>query len=135
MDISESVQSLLNSRALVIERFYDRLLTKYPELRWHFEGRNLRVQASMLTMALASIEAYYLHRFPATEHYLKVLGNRHFHEGVKLDDLPKFQTELLATLEEYFGVEWQPALANQWQQALDLAIATMREGYKDNYTL
>lgn len=135
MDISESVQILLSSKARVIERFYDRLLTQHSELRHHFENRDLRMQASMLTVALASVEAYYSHRFPATEHYLKVLGHRHFHEGVQADDFSKFQTVLLETLEEFFADQWRPSLATQWSQALELAIDTMREGYRETYTL
>ena len=135
MDISESVQSLLSSKECVIERFYDRLLTRFPELRRHFENRNMRMQASMLTVALASVEAYYSYRFPATEHYLKVLGHRHFHEGVRTDDYPKFETALLETLREFFADDWESALVEQWQDALRLAIDTMLEGYKETYTL
>ncbi len=135
MDISESVQLLLSSKTCVIDRFYDHLLTEFPQLRHHFENHNLRTQASMLTVALASVEAYYVHRFPATEHYLKVLGNRHFHQGVRVEDFPSFQLALLKTLEEFFAEDWQPALATQWSDALELAIKTMQEGYKDTYTV
>lgn len=135
MDISESVQVLLSSKDRVIERFYDRLLKEYPELQRHFVNRDMRVQASMLTVASVSVEGYYSHRFPATEHYLKVLGNRHFHEGVRPEDYPKFQAVFLATLEEAFADDWQPALAEQWREALELTIRTMLEGYDGTYTM
>ena len=39
------------------------------------------MQASIVMMAFVSVEAYQTHRFLATEHYLRVLGNRHFHNG------------------------------------------------------
>ncbi len=135
MDISASVQALLASKGCVIEHFYDQLFSKDPELRRHFENHDMRVQASMLTVALASVEAYYSQRFPATEHYLKVLGNRHFHEGVQLDDYAQFQTALIETLEGFFADEWDPLLASQWAEALELAILTMQEGYGETYTL
>ncbi len=135
MDISASVVALMGSKGCVVEHFYDRLFSQHPELQRHFENLDMRVQASMLTVALASVEAYYSQRFPATEHYLKVLGHRHFHEGVQLDDYPKFQTALVETLEEFFGDEWQPDLARQWSEALELAIKTMQEGYQQTYTL
>ncbi len=135
MDISESVQVLLSSKARVIERFYDRLLTQHPDLRHHFESRDMRMQASMLTVALASVEAYYSHRFPATEHYLHVLGHRHFHEGVRAEDFGKFQSVLLEILEEFFADEWDESLATQWSEALELTVNVMREGYQDTYTM
>ena len=135
MDIAESVQALLSSKECVIERFYDRLLADSPELRRHFANRDMRVQASMLTMAAVSVEAYYSHGFPAIEHYLKVLGNRHFHEGVRADDYPKFQAAFLATLEEFFADDWQPVLAEQWRKALELAVSTMLKGYDRTLTM
>lgn len=135
MDISASVPAILSSKASVIERFYERMFAQHPELRRHFDNRDMRIQASMLTVALASVEAFYSHHFPATEHYLKVLGNRHFHEGVQPNDYLKFQTALLKTLEDFFGDEWQPELARQWKEALELAVKTMLEGYQDVYTM
>ena len=134
MNISESVQVLLSSKDRVIERFYERFLTQYPELKRHFESRDMRMQASMLTVALASVEAYYTHRFFATEHYLKVLGHRHYHEGVKPEDYPKFCSALLEVLQGFHGDDWSEPLENEWRRALDLAIATMLEGYQDSYT-
>ena len=135
MDIGASVQALLSSKDRVIERFYDRLLTQHPELQRHFENRDLRIQASMLTIALTSVEAYYSHRFFATGHYFKVLGHRHFHEGVKADDFSKFETVLMETLADFFAEKWDPNLAAQWKDALGIAFELMREGYQDTYTL
>lgn len=134
MDITESVQALLSSKERVIERFYDRLLTQHPELRRHFENRDMRIQASMLTIALASVEAYYTQRFFATAHYLRVLGHRHFHEGVRPEDYPKFRDTLMQILKGFLGNDWTPQLEEQWREALDLTIATMLEGYDDTYT-
>ncbi|MGD9856078.1 MAG: globin domain-containing protein [Planctomycetaceae bacterium] len=134
MHISESVQALLASKQRVIERFYERFLTEYPELRRHFENRDMRIQASMLTVALASVEAYYSQRFFATGHYLKVLGHRHYHEGVRPEDYSKFSKTLLETLQGFLGDDWSPELEHEWRQALDLAIETMLEGYKGTYT-
>ena len=135
MDISASVPAIMSSKGCIIERFYDRMFAEHPELHRHFTNRDMRIQASMLTVALASVEAYYSHHFPATEHYLKVLGNRHFHEGVRPEDYPKFQTALLETLEDFFGDQWQPDLARQWKEALELAVQTMLEGYHKVYTM
>lgn len=131
MDISESVEALLSSKALVIEHLYERLFAARPDLEQLFQNRDMRIQASMLTVALASVEAYYSQRFPATGHYLRVLGNRHFHEGVRREDYAAFREALMETLKEFFADMWDESLAKQWDQALDLAIDTMLQGYDD----
>ena len=134
MNITESVQTLLSSQKRVVERFYERFLSEHPELRHHFESRDLKMQASIVTMALVSVEAYYTHRFPATEHYLRVLGNRHFHNGIRPEDFPKFRDVLLITLEEFHGDKWHQGLQREWKDAIDLAVSIMLEGYQRTYT-
>jgi hemoglobin-like flavoprotein len=134
MNISESVQALLNSQERIVERFYDRFLTKHPDLRHHFDRRDLVMQASIVTMALVSVEAYYSHRFPATEHYLRVLGHRHFHNGIGPEDFPKFRDVLLETLTEFHQENWHEELHRQWYDAIELAVRVMLEGYQRSYT-
>ena len=94
----------------------------------------MKVQASIVTMALASVEAYYTHHFPATGHYLRVLGQRHSDDGIQPDDFAKFRDVLLETLEEFHGADWNRALEDDWRDALQLAISTMLEGDQQNYT-
>ncbi len=134
MNITESVQTLLNSQDRVVERFYDRFLERHPDLRYHFEQRDMERQASIVTMALVSVEAYYMNRFPATEHYLRVIGHRHFHGGIRPEDFPRFRDVLLETLEEFHGADWDEELCQQWKTAIDLAVSVMLEGYKRTYT-
>lgn len=135
MDITESVQALLNSHERIVERFYERFLRQYPELRHHFETRDMAVQASIVTMGLVSVEAYYTNRFPATEHYLKVLGHRHFHNGVREEDFPRFRDVLLETLSDFHGHDWDDALHQAWREAFDLSVSVMLEGYTSVYTM
>ena len=134
MNISDSAQSLLNSKERVVERFYERFFTLHSDLRRHFESRDIKMQASIVTMALVSVEAYYTHRFPATEHYLRVLGHRHFHNGIRPEDFSKFRDVLLETLEEFHGEAWHRELHRQWHDAIDLAVSVMLEGYERSYT-
>ena len=135
MNISDSVQVLLAGKDRVIERFYDRFLDRHPELKHHFTGRDMRMQASMVTMALVSVEAYYTHRYPATEHYLNVLGHRHYHTGVRPEDFPKFRDVLLEILEDVFQDDWDQQLHEDWKNAIDLAVARMLEGYERTYSV
>jgi len=132
--LSTSVDALLGSKDSVVEGFYRRLLSAFPELSRYFEDIDLRVQASMVTMALVHVEGFYTHRFPATRHYLQVLGHRHYHVGVRPEDLNKFRDVMLQCLAEFFGETWTDELFSQWKEALDLAISVMLEGYQQDFT-
>ena len=134
MKISDSVEALLSSQERVVEQFYRRLFTKHPELQRHFDDGDLKAQASKVTMALVSIEGHYSHRFPATEHFLKVLGHRHYHNGIRPEDFEKFRDVMLETLEDFHAGEWSSELYQAWTDALNLAISTMMEGYRETYT-
>ncbi len=135
MNISESVEALLNSSDRVVERFYERLLRLHPDLRHHFETRDMEVQASIVTMALVSVEAWYSNRFPATEHYLKVLGHRHYHNGVRPEDFARFRDVLLTVLKDFHSDDWSDDLARQWFDAINQAVQVMLQGYESVYTL
>jgi hemoglobin-like flavoprotein len=134
VDITDSTQAILNSHERVVEGFYERLLLSYPELRHHFQNRDLAMQASMVTMGLVSVEAYYTNKFPATEHYLRVLGHRHFHNGIRREDFPKFRDALLETLSVFHGDDWNDVLRQQWFDAIELSVSVMLEGYQRSYT-
>lgn len=133
MTISESIEALLSSKDRVVEGFYERLLAAHPDLRRHFESIDLRAQASIVTMALLAVEGFYTNRFAATEHYLHVLGHRHYHDGIEPQDLNKFRDIMLLTLQEFHCNDWTTALHDQWRAALDLTITTMLEGYERAY--
>lgn len=133
MKIEQSVEVLLQQKTVVISAFYDLFLSRHPEIQKHFEGINVKHQATMLTMALMMVEAYHSHNYPAAEHYLKVLGSRHRHYGVAIEDYPKFRDCLLETLAAIHGDEWDEELATQWKDAIDKATATMALGYEEDY--
>ena len=134
MDITGSVQTILGRKEIVIRRFYDLFLNRHPEAQPYFEGVNLEHQATLLTMALIMIESHYSHEYPATEHYLKVLGHRHHHDAIPPELFPKFRDCLIETLSEVHGEEWDDVLAGHWRAAIDKATSTMLEGYKRPYT-
>lgn len=133
MQISESVETLLQHRTVVIRNFYDMFLSRYPEIEKHFVRVNVTHQASMLTMALVMVEAYYSHDYPAAEHYLKVLGTRHKNYGARAEDYPKFRECLLETLKSIHQSDWDETLAESWGLAIEKATAKMLEGYDDEY--
>jgi hemoglobin-like flavoprotein len=133
MDIRDSVAFILGHKQTVIARFYERFLSDHPEVRPYFAGIDLRQQALMLTMALVVVEGYYSGGYPATEHYLHVLGHRHHLAGVQREHYPLFRDSLLRTLAEIHKERWDEELARQWSEAIDRAIERMLEGYERPY--
>ncbi len=134
LTINESVQVLLSDKAVVIRRFYDRFLAECPEARPYFDDVKLEHQASLLTIALVTMETHYSHSYPATEHYLKVLGYRHRDNGIPPQLFPRFGESLIATLKEYHGADWNDGLELQWNEAFAKTTATMLEGYEMEFT-
>jgi hemoglobin-like flavoprotein len=133
MTIEQSVHQLLAQKETVIRLFYDRFLAQYPEVREYFAAIDLDQQAITLTMALVMIENNFSHEYPATQHYLRVLGHRHHLMGIPTDLFPKFCDCLLQTLEKFHGTSWDAELSAQWRGALEKASQTMLEGYRKPY--
>ncbi len=133
MRIEESLRAILSHKGMVIEDFYRRFVDLDADVRQHFDGVDMQQQAAMLTMALMTVEGNYRHTYPATEHYLKVLGHRHHQQGVAPELYPKFRDCLVETLQDFHGDEWDSALEDQWRAAIDKATAAMLEGYARPY--
>ena len=129
MDIQESLHQILSREKLVADLFYIVFLERYPEVRRHFVGVNMRRQSVLLTMALQVVVQYYLHGFPAAEAYLKVLGEEHSRREIAPELYPKFCNALLATLGRFHSRDWKDPLAQEWQQALERAVTKMLETY------
>jgi hemoglobin-like flavoprotein len=135
MDIKESVHEILGNQELLADLFYCLFLDRYPEVRRHFQGVDLKYQAALLTMAFLVIERHHSAAYPATETYLRYLGTKHQTRGVPVELFPHFRDALLATLERFHGSHWDAALAGQWKQAIDGATDTMLKGYKQHFTV
>ena len=130
MEIHESIQKILGHQEIVADLFYQTFLGRHPEIRPYFEGVDMKRQAVLLTMTLMLIEHHFLHGYPATEKYLKLLGRQH-HERRKIpaEAFVPFRVCMLDTLSQFHGAEWSDDLAAQWHQAIDRAAQTMLEGY------
>lgn len=133
MIIEASIQQLLSQKDTVVRLFYDRLLAQYPEVREYFAGIDVEQQAIALTIALVMVENLFSHAYPATRHYLKVLGHRHHLRGIRADLYPRFCNCLLETLAEFHGNDWDAELSTEWRDALEMASKTMLEGYRKPY--
>lgn len=129
MDIQESLRRILERKQLIIDSFYKIFFDQYPEVRQFFARVNMKRQAVLLTIAIQLIVQYYRYSFPVMEAYLRVLGEKHRDWGVGPEHYPKFCAAMLETLGGFHGHEWDEQLARQWREALELATATILDGY------
>jgi len=133
MTLEESLANLLSQKEPVVRAFYDRFLAETPEAARLFEGVDLQQQALMLTMGLIMVESHSRGDFPAIQHYLHVLGDRHREWGVPQELFPIFRSCLIETLKEWHDADWSYELEEKWTRSIDRAIATMLDGYAGDY--
>jgi hemoglobin-like flavoprotein len=133
MTIQDSLHQILGRKEVLADLFYVIFFERFPGVQQYFSKVDLRRQALLLTMALMVIERHYTHRYAATEMYLKYLGTQHHLRGIPQDHYANFREALLATMEQFHGKEWDPALAGQWREAIDRATETMFQGYREHF--
>ena len=125
MNIEESLHHILEEKQNVASQFYPIFFECHPEARPYFAGVDMKQQAELLRMALMMIERHFTRRYTATESYLNYLGTKHSNRRIPETLFPGFRDALLITLEQFHGKDWDAALAGQWRQAFDLAVASM----------
>jgi len=133
MAIEQSIQRLLAEKSTIVRLFYDRFPAEHADVRDYFVDVDLEQQAVVLTMALVMVESYFSHAYPATRHYLKVLGHRHHERQIPPELYPKFCECLLKTLAEFHGNDWDTELSIEWRDALEMASKAMLDGYRRPY--
>lgn len=129
MDISESIQRIVNRDEIVTDLFYDIFLDRHPEVRHFFADVNLNQQAVVLRMMLLLIEQHYRQENAALRSYLQLVGARHKERSIPTSLFPPFRDCLLETLERFHGRDWDQNLKSQWFAAIDRASETMLSGY------
>jgi hemoglobin-like flavoprotein len=133
MQLDESLQRVLAHKEPIIRRFYDRFLSECPEAERLFAGVDLEKQSLMLTMALIVVEAYSRDSYPAVEHYLHVLGDRHREAGILRELFVPFRDCLIETIRLSQQNDWDDELTVAWQRAINRATETMFQGFEGEY--
>jgi hemoglobin-like flavoprotein len=133
MDIKESLHQILEQKKAVSELFYQVFLESYPEARSFFEKTNMPFQSMNLSIALILIERYHSNSYGAVEQWLNCLGTKHHDWGVPLELYPHFLNAILATLKQFHGRDWGPALEDQWRTAFQRASQAMAVGYQQRF--
>lgn len=105
--------------------FYGRLFAADPDLRRLFPlamDRHRERFFRVLTRIVWSLDSP-AHLVPL----LAQLGRDHRRFGVGPEHYPEFTSALLATVREFTGPGWEPALARAWEAALAAIAKTMTE--------
>lgn len=129
MDIAESGQAILNGNGTISRLFYEKYLDRYPEVGRFFLQTDMSQQAVMLRMALTMVEQYYRSRYKAMEDYLRIVGFRHKRRDIPPGLYADWRDCMLDALEDFHGSDWSDSLEQQWNEAVDLAVDRMLEGY------
>lgn len=135
MNISKSLDYILNSKEILGHTFYEVFLEDYPEVQKYFEGVNIVRQGVLLTMALIVVEQYYRHPYEATKKYLQYLGTKHHDLNIPKELYPKWQAAMIKTLARIHGDQWDETLSAEWSEAFDRATALMFDGYETHFTV
>jgi len=130
--LQESLHRILrHGKGELGKSFYAKFFEVCPEARPFFSRVDLEVQANVLLNALHVVVSHGCHRFPATESYLKILGQRHHQRQIPVEMYPRFFDALLNVLADFHGDSWGPELEREWREAFELTRQTMAAGHVD----
>ena len=133
MDIAESLDRIHQSNGVLGYDFYAQLFKRHPDISSLFAGVDMQQQGALFTMQMSAIVAYHKYKSPAPGLYLQVLGTRHKMRGIAPETYPLFCDVLIEILADFFGHDWDDALAEQWRSAIQSAADKMLEGYEHDY--
>lgn len=106
-------------------RFYERLLSVYPQLSPMFAGTDFDEQRRKLAATLASVVALVDRDGDQLETALASLGRRHAEIGTRPEHYPMVTSALLTTMSETLGEAWTPEAAATWSDAMAHVSARM----------
>ena len=125
--IEASFESVKLRKADFASAFYSRLFSNYPELQPLFAGTDINRQGTKLYAALVLLVENLRH--PAElERVLLPLGEKHIGYGATPEAFPKVGGTIIATLKEFLGNSWTPALDEAWELTLREVTETMLRG-------
>lgn len=124
--LRESFDLILERAPDLTSRFYDKLFTRYPQVRPLF-GTSQRAQEEMFTRTLVAVierveDGVWL------GDTLRALGAKHIDYEVTDEMYPWVRDALLATLAEAAGEAWTPRVEAAWEEAYDTMAELMMEG-------
>jgi hemoglobin-like flavoprotein len=124
--IRQSWALVLPRRKTVCRDFYQRLFTRYPELRPLFKNEVGEQADLFVTMINTFVSA--LEHPQRVRPLIETLGARHAGYGVRAEDYGKFEEVLLETLGDALDGDIDAAGLAAWREVFDALSATMQRG-------
>jgi hemoglobin-like flavoprotein len=125
--IEASFEEVKLRKAEFAGAFYSRLFHDYPELQPLFSQTNINRQGTKLYAALVLLVENLRHP-EELERVLLPLGEKHIGYGATPEAFPKVGGTIIATLKQFLGDTWTPALNQAWELTLRDVTATMLRG-------
>ncbi|MDZ7750310.1 MAG: methyl-accepting chemotaxis protein [Gammaproteobacteria bacterium] len=122
--IEHSFAAVAGQAEELVERFYDRLFTDYPQVRGMFADTDMVEQRKKLLAALALVVRN-IRKPEALHDALAELGNKHRGYGVQPEHYTAVKDVLLKVLPEMAGDQWTEELGGAWDRALTHVANTM----------
>lgn len=122
--VEQSFDNLTEQGELLAIRFFERLLSEYPDLAPLFEGVSLDGQQKKFFASLVLI-VQSLDQPEVLGDYLRGLGARHYHYGVKAEHYPLVIENLLAVMAELSGRQWTEHVDEAWRSTIAQITTTM----------
>lgn len=105
--------------------FYQRLFTQFPETVPLFARTDMERQEKSLMATLGAV-VNGLADGEDVSPAVRALGERHKKYGVQPEHFDAVGQSLLATLQEFLGSEWTPALEASWSEAYTVLASLMK---------
>jgi len=106
--------------------FYSHLALTRPDIRALF-GVDMTTQRDRFVTAFGHIVAS-AHDVTAIGPYLRRLGQAHADWGARPEHYPAMGASLFATLAQFLGTAWTPAVARDWHEAYQRISEVMIDG-------
>jgi len=127
--LGNSWDKLSGQHRALVETFYQRFLTTYPEYRRHFPTEMDRQMEKMVeTIAFVARVA---DETEVVHPQLAKIGAKHQDYHLSQSDLTKFSEVFIAVLAEYCADDWSEACETTWREAFEThVIPYMLQGLK-----
>jgi hemoglobin-like flavoprotein len=125
--LRQSFELVIERQPQLVNRFYEILFERYPQVRPLFGKNSGGKQAEMLGAALVAVLDH-LEDASWLESTLKQLGARHVDYNVTAEMYRWVGDSLLAAIAETAGADWTPAVAAAWTEAYGAIASLMQLG-------
>ncbi len=125
--LEDSFKLLAPQGEALVNRFYERLFKKYPQVKPLFKGVAMKKQKNKLLASLVFVVEN-VRRPDELTNALRQMGKRHVGYGTEPGHYDAVNENLLAVMAEFAGNAWTPKVQKAWAEALEIVKTVMLEG-------